>query len=313
VRRRAVAVLPPVLVALALAACSRRDDPVALAGAGVEVEQRVLWRTSADVADEYGHTMLHIAAFRGDAALARTAIAGGAPVDGRDTSEKTPLMIAAASPVCDVAHVLLAAGADVHATEGPLHLQPIHLAIFQGTPEMVGMLLAHGADPSARDAWGRTPMHLLAGQEWTRARALAARLADAGADLTATDDRGFTALHAAAEVDCLPVVELYAARAPALLGSVTVTGANALDIALDHDAQLSTDALFSAGVAPAQRVGREPPLLEAARFDDAARAEHVLGFRDHPVAVYAGRSASEVARGAGSTRVLAVLEAYGQR
>jgi ankyrin repeat protein len=298
---------------LALMGCSRHDDPVSLAPAGVEVEQRVFRGANAGVTDEYGHTALHLAVYRSDAALARAALASGAQVDVRDRADLTPLMIAAGAGACDVAHVLLSAGADVNATSGPQRLQPVHLAALQGTPEMLELLLAHGADPSARDAWGRTPLHLVTSQEWIRAAALARRLADAGADLSAKDDRGFIALHAAAESDCVPIVDLYSERAPSLLAAATPTQVDALDIALDYDAQLVSDALFAAGVSPALRVTREPPLLEAARFDDRARAEHVLAFRKHPVDSYRGRSVIDVARAAGRTEMVALLEAYGLR
>jgi ankyrin repeat protein len=294
-----------------LVACSHRDDPVTLARAGVEVEQRVLSRSDPNVADEYGHTALHLAVYQTDVSLVRAVLAAGARVDARDANDMTPLMIAAGGGACDVARALIAAGADVHATTGPQQMQPLHMAVLTGTPEMVQVLLELGAPPSAADGWGRTPLHLLPQQDWTRVSAIARLLADGRADLGAKDARGFTPLHLAAESDCLPMVDFYAERAPALLGSPADTDQNALDVALDYDAPLVADALFGLGVKPTDPT-REPPLISAARFDDRMRAERVLAYRRHPVDTYGGRTASEIARASGSSAVLAVLGAYGR-
>jgi ankyrin repeat protein len=304
--------LAAVSIVACLIGCSRHDDPLTLARAGVEVEQRVLWRSDPNVADEYGHTPLHLAVFQADVTLVRTVLAAGAKVDARDASDLTPLMVAAGAGACDVARALIAAGADVHAKTGPQQLQPVHLAALTGTPEMLGLLLEQGADASAADAWGRTPLHLLGPQDWTRVAAMSRRLADAGADLGAKDARGFTPLHLAAESDCVPMVDLYAARAPGLVGALSDTERNALDVALDYDSQLVADALFGLGVRPTDPT-REPPLIRAARFDDRARADRVLGYRQHPVDTYEGHTASEVAGASGSAGVLALLNAYGHR
>lgn len=299
-------------VVACLIGCSRQDDTLTLSRTGVEVEQRVLWRADPNVADEYGHTALHLAVYQTDVTLVRTVLAAGARVDERDVSDMTPLMIAAGGGACDVARALVAAGADLHARSGPQRMQPIHLAVLTGTPEMVQLLLELGAAPSAADGWGRTPLHLLAHQDWTRMSAIARLLAEGRADLGAKDARGFTALHLAAESDCMPMVDLYAERAPALLGALADTEQNALDLALDYDAPLMADALFGLGVKPTDPT-REPPLVHAARFDDRMRAERVLAYRRHPVDTYGGRTVAEIARSAGNSNVLAVLEAYGLR
>jgi ankyrin repeat protein len=302
----------PLVALLALAACSRHDDPLTLAPAGVEVERRVLQHADVNAADEYGHSALHLAVYAGNATLVRALVGAGATVDARDKNDMTPLMIAAGGGACDVADALLASGADVRATTGPQRLQPTHLAVQSGTPEMTALLLRHGADVSARDSWDRTPLHLVAAEDWPRAAALSRVLAAAGADLSAKDARGFTPLHVAAENDCVPVFELYAGRAPALLVERAGTEANALDIALGQNSLLIADALFGAGVKPSDPT-RMPPLLEAARFDDLPRAERVLAFREHPTSEYEGRSAIDVARQAGSAGVVELLSSHAPR
>ena len=40
------------------------------------------------------------------------------------------------------------------------HMTPLHLASFSGIPEIVGLLLEHGACVTAQDKGGRTPLHL---------------------------------------------------------------------------------------------------------------------------------------------------------
>ena len=61
-----------------------------------------------------------------------------------------------------------------------------------GNPTVVHLLLQAGADPSARDDQGQTPLH----QGVRNANPMVTRyLVDAGADLSARDNDGYTPLH----------------------------------------------------------------------------------------------------------------------
>jgi ankyrin repeat protein len=72
---------------------------------------------------------------------------------------------------------------------------PLHLAAQGGHQTAMERLLAHGADPNARDAAGRTPLHHAA----HRGHPEAARvLLEHGADVTARDGRGRPPLYLAA-------------------------------------------------------------------------------------------------------------------
>lgn len=71
---------------------------------------------------------------------------------------------------------------------------PLHLACESGQIEIVGLLLAAGADLKARTAAGRTPLHLAAAQGRNE---LVAKLVAAGAFLEAEDEAKNTPLHMA--------------------------------------------------------------------------------------------------------------------
>ncbi|HEX7040130.1 MAG TPA: ankyrin repeat domain-containing protein [Trueperaceae bacterium] len=92
----------------------------------------------------------------GDPAQVAEAIAGGADVHARNEAGLTPLMVAIASNApTQVAEELLAAGADVN-QQAANGLTALMLAASQGTPAQVVYLLNAGADPTVRDAEGRS-------------------------------------------------------------------------------------------------------------------------------------------------------------
>jgi len=88
----------------------------------------------------------------------------------------------------EIAELLIAKGADVHAVDGARQTA-LHWAAERGSSRAVPLLLAAGADVNARDEVGKTPLHLAAkeGQE-----TIAELLVSAGADVKATDNNGET-------------------------------------------------------------------------------------------------------------------------
>jgi ankyrin repeat protein len=79
----------------------------------------------------------------------------------------------------------------------PAMQTPLHLAAAStGDPELIGLMIARGADPAARDASGRTPLHEAAARNPNVG--VTAALAGLGAPLGARDAAGETPLHAAA-------------------------------------------------------------------------------------------------------------------
>jgi hypothetical protein len=109
-------------------------------------------RTVSNVASSYdGWTVLHYAGYHGKADYAGLVLAHGAAVDARtDTNQETPLHTCArrGDRCADAAAVLLASGANVSAEN--LHGRtPLHLAARLGNVEMVRLLLQWGAPPVA--------------------------------------------------------------------------------------------------------------------------------------------------------------------
>jgi uncharacterized protein len=90
----------------------------------------------------------------------------------------------------DVAKLLLDRGADPGLpSTNALRVAPLHSALAGGLTEIVGPLLARGADPNAREAGGYTPLHSAAGHGHLES---IAQLLAAGADPNARTQDGKT-------------------------------------------------------------------------------------------------------------------------
>lgn len=94
---------------------------------------------------------------------------------------------------------------------------PLHYAIWQGKPAIVGFLLERNADVNSRGENGETPLHYAAKHGYPE---IAKILIERGADVNAENDGGFTPLFAASrgrEQECVEVVEVFE-RAGARIG-----------------------------------------------------------------------------------------------
>ncbi len=108
-----------------------------------------------------GFTALHFAAFFGKAEAARVLLEQGASVDARTRNPfaNQPLHAAAAGRHLEVSGVLIAAGADVNATQHRGYT-PLHEAAQHGDVEMTELFLSAGADRAATTDAGETPADL---------------------------------------------------------------------------------------------------------------------------------------------------------
>jgi hypothetical protein len=89
---------------------------------------------------------------------------GGAP-----RIAMTPLLAAVASKRRKAAERLLACGADANRVH-PLFGAPVHVATGAGDVDLLRLLIERGADVSARDGRGRTPLQVLAASRAIRDR-----------------------------------------------------------------------------------------------------------------------------------------------
>lgn len=87
------------------------------------------------------------------------AVVGKGGVDARTSLGRTALHCAASEGQGAVMHVLLDAGACVHALDNAMQTA-LHVVAAQGHGTCVKMLLDSGADPTASDAHGDTPLSL---------------------------------------------------------------------------------------------------------------------------------------------------------
>jgi len=127
----------------------------------------------------WNETAIEAAAQMGNRAIIDFLVERGAPVDfftalvlgrvdgvspqlasSRGVHDLPALYFAAIGGNVTAAERVLAAGADVNANAEAA--APIHGAVMGGSPEMVKLLLDHGADPSLRDYAGRDARALAA-------------------------------------------------------------------------------------------------------------------------------------------------------
>jgi len=153
-----------------------------------------------------GTTALHWAAHRNNFVIAELLVQSGAPVNVTNRYGVTPLALAAVNGSAPMIELLLDGGADAN-RPNPDGETPLMTAARTGTVDAVQVLLSNGVNVDAVETWrGQTALMWASAQNETLA---AAALLEAGADVNARSNRGFTPLLFAARqghVEMLPVL-----------------------------------------------------------------------------------------------------------
>jgi len=132
---------------------------------------------------------------KGDVPSVSRLIVKGANVNARDAQGSTPLHCA---PSPEMASLLIANGAMINVVNSQ-GTTPLHLAEERKNERLAQVLLKQGADASARDANGVSPLYSAQNAQ------MASDLIKHGAKVNETDERGITPLHVAAGKNRLDV------------------------------------------------------------------------------------------------------------
>jgi len=292
---------------------------LAAVGGSVPVMQAILARQPAEewVAllstggeeDPESTQPLMLAAVGGNADMVAFILQQGVPVD-QSPDDRTALTEALRHSHNQCAHVLLAAGADVHRwVDG---LSTLHLAAVGCSPDVISALLGAGLSPTAVSGVGarHTPVRLAV----QHGNVAAIPLLVSPGTVNLADQDGFTALHAAAAYDHAGMVDaLVGAGADVNAVSATEACETALHIAcsrrrLDNVRRLCE---LGADLELANDQGCTP-LLHAAMLDDSRFVTELLRRGARPTArSSAGMSALHFSAGRGHHRTLRALLLHG--
>lgn len=111
-------------------------------------------------------------------------------VHERDALDKTPLFFAVTFDKPEMVRLLLEHGADINAKD-ITGMTPLHVAANLGLNDQVRLLVELGADLNARDEFGDTPLHAAAYSRYLKDSTLRL-LVELGADLNAENKAGLT-------------------------------------------------------------------------------------------------------------------------
>ena len=139
--------------------------------------------------DSQGRTVMHVAVTANQLEVVNWLLGAYAP--SPTPNQRSWKLFRAADKVMDrISHKLLREVSDAEGSK------PLHLAAKLNLNKMVDLLLAAGADVSAKNHWGRTALHEAI---WLNLTGIAQTLVSSGAEIGAVDMEKFSPLHLAAK------------------------------------------------------------------------------------------------------------------
>ena len=154
--------------------------------------------------DENGHTLLHIATYRGDRNLVAFLIEHEANINAVDRTEWTPLHVATYRGYQNIVNLLIEHKADINKPDR-IGQTPLHIAIYRNNREIVDVFLRRGANRNTIDDTSWTPLHLAAYKGYED---IVSTLIRYKANVNSRDRRGWTPLSIASDMGYKNLISL---------------------------------------------------------------------------------------------------------
>ncbi|XP_024258935.2 LOW QUALITY PROTEIN: ankyrin repeat and SOCS box protein 16-like [Oncorhynchus tshawytscha] len=183
--------------------------------------EELLFRGAEVDADPGGSTALHDACIGGHDSCVQLLLAHGADPDLLAEDGSAPLHLCSTAQTFQCAELLVTGGAEVNVLTSETKITPLHVVARRGMEEHVKLFLSHGADVSARNREGETPLNTACGEaerpaELGRYLRVVQMLLGAGADHCTAGRKHHTPLHNACS-NCSPriaeIVQQHGAKA----------------------------------------------------------------------------------------------------
>ncbi|XP_021414166.2 ankyrin repeat and SOCS box protein 16-like [Oncorhynchus mykiss] len=170
--------------------------------------EELLFRGAEVDADPGGSTALHDACIGGHDSCVQLLLAHRADPDLLAEDGSAPLHLCSTAQTFQCAELLVTGGAEANVLTSETKITPLHVVARRGMEEHVKLFLSHGADVSARNREGETPLNAACGGAERPAEAgrylrMVQMLLGAGADPCTAGRKHHTPLHNACS-NCSP-------------------------------------------------------------------------------------------------------------
>lgn len=160
------------------------------------VRELISLGANTDAQDHDKVSPLHLASLYGHIEVVKFLLSVGSNSNPQDREGRTPLLMAAARGETGVVEILFRQCVEISLADENGQ-RPLHLAIYNWWQPLATFLLNWSpSDINIQDKFGRTPLHVVASSGLDK---FAESLLSKGADATALDNSGRSALHYAAE------------------------------------------------------------------------------------------------------------------